>query len=222
MNTTRVKICGITTLDDALLAAQAGADLIGLNFYPKSPRYLAPAAARDLCQALRQATGPACPVLVGVFVNATDSDIDSIYRQVGLDFVQLSGDESVEMMTALGRRVFKAIQPDSAAAALAEVQYFQPVFSPDDRVPSLLLDAFHPTLRGGTGAVVSQALALAVKAAVPRVLLAGGLTPENVAERVQSIAPWGVDVASGVEAGTPGRKDAARMHAFIAAAKGAL
>jgi phosphoribosylanthranilate isomerase len=216
----KVKICGITTLNDALAAAEAGADMLGFNFVKTSPRYITPDAAEPICAALRAQLGANCPTLVGVFVNATDYDISIITNKVGLRFAQLSGDESADAVKELHGMGYKAIQPLNVAMALDDVKYFAPRFPTDERAPSILLDAYHPSLRGGTGEQVSVELALAVKAQVPRLMLAGGLTPDNVAGRVAAIAPWGVDVASGVESGTPGVKDTSKMVAFINAAKG--
>jgi phosphoribosylanthranilate isomerase len=216
---TKVKICGITTLEDALMAAEAGADMLGLNFYKQSPRYLTPQAALAVCDALRAEWGSDCPVLVGVFVNELVSTVSAITAQVGLAFAQLSGDESDAMLAELHGIGFKAIRPLNLAQALDDVQYFGQTMPQSDRAPSLLLDAYHPSLYGGTGEAASVEVALAVKEQVPRLMLAGGLNPENVAERVAAIAPWGVDVASGVES-EPGVKDPAMVRAFIEAAKG--
>ena len=108
---TQVKICGVTSLDDALVAAEAGADLLGLNFYKPSPRYLTPVAARDLCDSLRAELGSDCPVLVGVFVNELVSNVSLITSQVGLDFAQLSGDESDAMVAELHGIGFKSHSP---------------------------------------------------------------------------------------------------------------
>lgn len=219
--TIKVKICGIKTYDDALFAAQAGADMIGLNFFKRSPRYIEPDAAQHICDNLRDTLGENCPVIVGVFANATDSDISIISNKVGLNAVQLSGDESIAMMAELRGLAFKAIRPMNFAMALDDVNYFSPQFPKNERLPSLLLDAYHPSLYGGTGEQASAEVALAVKAQVPRLMLAGGLTPENVGERVQAIQPWGVDVASGVEPeGQPGVKDVDKVKAFIEAARG--
>ena len=218
---TKVKICGIRTVENALMVAVSGADLIGLNFYPKSPRSLEPDAASELVKRLRSALGESCPTLVGVFVNASADDVRNIVARVGLDFAQLSGDEPPETLQALGDIAFKAIRPPDEPAALAELERLAPAFPQCGDAPSLLLDAFNPDLYGGTGETASEAIARAVKAAVPRLMLAGGLNPENVADRVQRIRPWGVDVASGVEAGTPGIKDAGKVRAFIEAARAA-
>ncbi len=216
---TKVKICGITSLADALVAAEAGADLLGLNFYKSSPRYVTSENASNICDSLREQLGAECPVLVGIFVNELVSNVSLITGQVGLDFAQLSGDESDAMMAELHGIGFKAIRPMNLAMALDDVQYFSNSMPSDERAPSLLLDAYHPNLFGGTGEEASVEVALAVKERVPRLMLAGGLNPENVAARIEVIQPWGVDVASGVEA-EPGVKNAALVKAFIAAAKG--
>lgn len=217
----KVKICGITTFEDGLVAAEAGADLLGFNFYKKSPRYITPEAAQPICDGLRAQLGANCPTLVGVFVNEVVGLISAITRKVGLNGAQLSGDESDSMLAELRGIGFKSIRPMNLDQALDDVNYFRPHFTANERFPSLLLDAYHPQLYGGTGEQASEEVALAVKAEVPRLMLAGGLTPENVGYRVQVIQPWGVDVASGVEVeGQPGVKDHERMWAFIQAAKG--
>ncbi|MGJ3240907.1 MAG: phosphoribosylanthranilate isomerase [Anaerolineae bacterium] len=217
----QVKICGITRLEDALHAVEAGVDLLGLNFYPPSPRSINVEQAITLCDRLRDELGSACPTLVGVFVNKAQGDISIIIERVGLDFAQLSGDETDAMLTELRGLGFKAIRPINQQMALADVDYFAKTMPLDERAPSLLLDAYHPQLYGGTGESASVEVALAVKACVPRLMLAGGLNPDNIAERVQAIHPWGVDVASGVEDDEPGVKSVEKMRAFIASAKGA-
>jgi phosphoribosylanthranilate isomerase len=218
---TTVKICGVTTYDDALAAAQAGADMLGLNFYKKSPRYIKPEDAQPLCDKLRATLGHQCPTLVGVFVNEIVGVISAITRKVGLNYAQLSGDESDDLLKELRGIGYKAIRPMNQAQALDDVNYFKPLFPTNDKMPSLLLDAHHPQLYGGTGAQASIEVALAVKAEVPRLLLAGGLTPENVAGMVAQVKPWGVDVASGVELpDQPGKKDTGKVKAFIQAARG--
>lgn len=214
----KVKICGITRFEDALVAAEAGADLLGFNFFKKSPRYISPENAATICDRLREQVGSACPILVGVFVNEVVGVISAITRKVGLNCAQLHGDESEAMLKELYGIGFKAIRPMNLAQALDDVNYFKPQFPTDERWPSLLLDAYHPSLYGGTGEQASTEVALAVKAQVPRLMLAGGLTPENVSGRVLAIQPWGVDTASGVEIeGQAGIKDAAKVRAFITA-----
>lgn len=219
---TIVKICGVTRLEDAIAAAEAGADLIGLNFYRKSPRYLETIAARDLVQALRKRLGAACPLFVGVFVNASTYSISTLANTVGLDGIQLSGDESLEVMRELRLPAFKAIQPPNLIAAQEDIAYFSRHAQLDERFPSLLLDAYHPMRRGGTGEAVSAEIVAAAATRTPRLMLAGGLTPDNVAERVAQFRVWGVDVASGVENGTPGVKDHDKMRQFIVKAKASV
>ena len=216
----RVKICGITTLEDGLMAARAGADLLGVNFFPKSPRYLLPEAAQAMCDALRAELGAECPLLVGLFVNEVVGKISITMEKVGLNFAQLSGDESVEMLRELRGIGFKGIRPRSQAEALDDAAYFGQFAGINERIPSLLIDAYHPQLYGGTGEQASVDVAVAVREKTPRLMLAGGLTPDNVAARVVAIQPWGVDVASGVEGVRPGRKDAAKVAAFVSAARG--
>lgn len=217
---TKIKICGVRSYDNALMISRAGADLIGLNFYPKSPRYIDPQDAREVADQLREILGDECPILVGLFVNATGSHIGEVIDIVGLDAVQLSGDESNSILQELLGLGFKSIRPANKAMALDDVQYFESTFPTNEIIPSLIMDAYHPNLYGGTGETASIEVALAVKALVPRMMLAGGLNPDNVAERVKAIQPWGVDVASGVEDGTPGLKDEAKVKAFIEAVKG--
>ena len=217
----KVKICGVKSYENALMAARAGADFLGLNFYPPSPRYLYPDKAEYLVRRLRDALGPNCPKLVGVFVNTTVSDVRSIITRVDLDFAQLSGDEPESDLRALAPSAFKSIRPQGADEAISLSERFARDSADDAHSPSLLLDGYNPTLYGGTGELAAADLALAIKARVPRLMLAGGLNPDNVAERVRAIRPWGVDVASGVEAGKPGIKDEAKVRQFIAAARAA-
>lgn len=217
---TKIKICGIRSFDNALMVAQAGADMLGLNFYTRTPRYIDPKKARGIACGLRKTLGRQCPLLVGVFVNAAVSDVRDIADYVGLDFAQLSGDESVQAADTLRGLAFKSIRPSNQAEALAQIKTFEPAFPENEHAPSLLLDAFNPRLYGGTGETASLNVALAVNQSVPRMMLAGGLNPENAAERVRAISPWGVDVASGVENDRPGFKDAGKVRAFIEAVRG--
>ena len=214
---TRVKICGVKTLDDALMCADAGADMLGLNFYAPSPRSIDPAAARAITDGLRAELGDHCPVLIGVFVNETADTLNDIIEIAGLDAAQLSGYETPDTLAALGGRGFKAIRPKDLAEALKLAEMFLRFAPEDERFPALLIDAYHEALYGGTGEEASFEVALAVKDLTSRLMLAGGLRSENVADRVRAIQPWGVDVASGVES-APGIKDRDRMIAFIRAA----
>jgi phosphoribosylanthranilate isomerase len=158
-------------------------------------------------------------VIVGLFVNEEWQAIVAAGMMIDFDFAQLSGNESRDTLARLAGNAVKAIRPQNREEALAGIGAYVPYAPDDERMPSLILDAYHPTLYGGTGEQASTDVALAVKAHVPRLMLAGGLTPENVAERVAAIQPWGVDVASGVENGTPGRKDIGRMRGFVDAVR---
>ena len=209
----RVKICGITTLDDALAAIEAGADMLGFNFYPPSPRYIEPAACAGTIAALR-ARG-AATTMVGVFVNMPPHRVAAILNKCDLDLAQLSGDEPPSDVMMLGERAFKGIRPRDAADAVTLAARYVVRIAP----PVLLVDAAAGAGQyGGTGQVGNWDAAAAV-AAVQPILLAGGLRPENVAAAIAAVRPWGVDVASGVES-SPGRKDAAKMRAFVRAANG--
>ncbi len=215
---TVIKICGVTTLDDALICAEAGADLLGLNFYPPSPRCLTLPQARYITDGLRAILGDQCPVLVGVFVNESTSALARILAEAGLDVAQLSGDESEAVLIEMRGRAFKAIRPRYQAEAVADAEAFLHDAPTNPCWPTLLIDAYHKELYGGTGEQASVEIARAVCALTPRLMLAGGLQPENVAGRVAAVQPWGVDVASGVES-APGVKDVEKVYAFINAVR---
>jgi len=206
----RIKLCGITTRQDGLAAVDAGADMLGFNFYPRSKRYIPPEKCVRIVSALAQYT--ACVQLVGVFVNATRAEIEAIADDCHLDLVQLSGDEPPEFLQALGPPTLKGIRPASLEEAQADAARFARPAS-----PALLVDAYRPGEYGGTGHTSDWALAQKLAEQYP-ILLAGGLNPDNVAAAVAQVHPWGVDVASGVES-SPGRKDAAKMKAFVQAAR---
>jgi phosphoribosylanthranilate isomerase len=208
----KVKICGITNLEDAQAAIEAGADLLGFNFYPKSPRYVASGTARSIVAHIR--SGRQCPTLVGVFVNSPLDEIRSIMRDVDLDLAQLHGDEPVTVVEQLGGRGFKALRPASLEDATAAAEWYAP-YGPN--MPVLLIDAYHKEQYGGTGHTADWSIATRIAQAYP-ILLAGGLTPDNVAEAIRQVKPWGVDVASGVEC-SPGKKDVARLRAFVQCAR---
>ena len=162
-----------------------------------------------------------CPLLVGVFVDEPLATLQEICDQVRLDYLQLSGTEPPQLLAALHGRAFKAIRPKSVTAAQELAASYAPSATRDERAPALLLDAYHPALYGGTGTQASREVVLAVQALVPRVMVAGGLTPANVADLVAAANPWGIDTASGVENGNPRRKDHARIEEFIQQAKAA-
>jgi phosphoribosylanthranilate isomerase len=199
---TKIKICGIKTVNEALAAMDAGADLIGFNFYPKSPRYIDAGQCRDIMAVMRkygQIT------YVGVFVNASLSDIRATVETAALSLVQLHGDEPPEMMQALHGKAFKAFRGIPQSLNGFERQ----------EAPFLLVDASVKDVYGGTGVKSDWAAAAQLAQQYP-LLLAGGLTPENVAQAVRQVKPWGVDVASGVES-SPGVKDPVKMKAFVQA-----
>ncbi len=204
---TVVKICGITNLTDALAAADAGADYLGFNFYPKSPRCV---DARTCAQitAVLNAEHPNIR-LVGVFVNAPVLDVLAVLQSCSLDLAQLHGDEGSDMLRQLGPRAFKAYR------GIPEVvNGFK-----RDEPPACLVDAAVNGAYGGTG-VTTDWQAAALLAEKYSLFLAGGLTPENAGEAVRQVRPWGVDTASGVEA-RPGVKDAIKMKDFIQAVRSA-
>jgi len=209
---TTIKICGLTNLDDAQCALTAGADMLGFIFFPKSPRYVAPASARAILAGLGSAQ--ARVTTVGVFVNMPPPLIVDILDQSGLDMAQLSGDEPVSDLTALAGRAYKVVRSVDQARLYLRVK---PIPDPIPLHPDLLLDADHPTLYGGSGLRADDSVA-SIVARQCRLLLAGGLTPENVAAAVLSARPWGVDVASGVEA-APGKKDHDKIKRFISAVR---
>jgi phosphoribosylanthranilate isomerase len=210
----RVKICGVTRAADARFAVEAGADAIGLNFWRRSPRYLDPDAARAVVEAVQ---GRA--LLVGVFVDEPPESIGGIVGSLGLDAVQLSGDESAEEAARLPFRLLKAVRPKSGEPLARWGSY---------PCEALLLDAAAPGAYGGTGHPLDwPSLPEAVSdlrrpdGSPVRWMLAGGLRPENVREAVLAAGPYGVDVASGVES-APGVKDPRKVALFIQNAKEGL
>jgi phosphoribosylanthranilate isomerase len=199
---THVKICGVTTAEDALLAAELGASAVGFVFWPHSPRYIEPIAARAIVAGLPPFITP-----VGVFVNQPIPTVLAIARFARLGAVQLHGDETAEDYATLPMRVIKAM-------ALRNAQDVGVAGA----VPSsamVLLDAYDPARRGGTGRAVDWSVASSVARQRP-VILSGGLHAGNVVEAIAAVKPYGVDVSSGVEA-SPGRKDPAKVRALFAA-----
>jgi phosphoribosylanthranilate isomerase len=202
----KVKICGITNWSDARGAVEAGADFLGFNFYRESSRYIAPVAARRIVRRL-----PEKVASVGVFVNEAEPHMLAIARRVGLDYVQLHGDETAEVVSRMRRsiRVIKAIRVRESFH-VAELANFK-------GASSILLDGFDAQLRGGTGKSFNWKLAKSA-GRKRQIFLAGGLTPENAAEAVSAARPFAIDVCSGVES-RPGKKDVARMRALVAAVR---
>ncbi len=247
---TIVKVCGVRRYEDAVVAADAGADVIGVNFWPGTKRSLPVEDAAEMIAALRAARGRV-PVICGLFVNA---DADTIYATVercGLDLVHLAGDETPDDLAALTVPAIKTVRPlpdEGVSAFAARLCAFRDAArdlppGPFDCALIPLIDANVPGHYGGTGQRADWSFVAAVSREVgesgsreassacrlpptaclsQRFLLAGGLTPENVGAAVRAVRPWGVDVASGVEApGQPGVKDPARVRAFVRAVRSA-
>jgi phosphoribosylanthranilate isomerase len=198
------KICGITRRTDALFAVREGATAIGMVFWPKSPRRVGTTVAAEIVAAL-----PADVLTVGVFVNATIDEIRGVVNATGIRVVQLHGDEPPTYVDALGRPIFRSTTLDNVDGVRRNW--------PQDT--TLLLDKADPIRRGGTGEVVDWSRAAHV-ARERRILLAGGLTAENIEEAIATVRPYGVDVSSGVEA-SPGVKDLEKVSQFLKNARAA-
>jgi len=209
----RVKICGVTTVEDIRLAADAGADAIGLNFHAPSPRYVNPHAAAPLIRAL-----PPYLSAVGVFVEQPVRQMCALAYQLGLQAVQWVGREPpAEDTYPFGLITAFRVQH---AAELATIRTYVELMRKAGRAPAaVLIDAHVPGQFGGTGQIAPWELLTGFDPGVP-LILAGGLTPDNVAEAIRIVRPYGVDVASGVEA-SPGRKDPEKVRRFVDAVRGA-
>lgn len=217
----RVKICGITNLMDARVAVDAGADFLGFILYSPSPRSVTVPVAREIIDAIHAEYQKAAPIMVGVFVNESLSALDAKMYHSRLDVAQLSGDESAEVMKGIRYPAYKAIQPRSIKEAEMDIPYFVPHASPVETLPSILVDAYHPDLRGGTGHQADPTIVKKIISMEPRTMLAGGLTAENIAGVVQTLRPFAVDVASGVESAQKGMKDHDKVRNFIFTARNA-
>lgn len=198
----RTKICGITSVEDGLAAAAAGCDAVGLNFVPSSPRYVSVETARDIADAL-----PPLVTRVGVFVDALPRDIERVLAAVPLDLVQFNGEEDAAACRGFGLPYLKAVGVRTGFCIEAL----------EDAYPTaraFLLDTYDPVARGGTGRTFDWSL----WPTSPRMplMLAGGLTPENVGAAIRRLRPYGVDVSSGVEGGARGVKSDPKVRAFIA------
>ena len=200
----RSKICGITRVEDAQLAAQAGADAIGLVFYAPSPRNVSVAQAADIIRAL-----PAFVTSVGLFVNASAAEVNAVLAQVPLDLLQFHGDETPEFCQAFKRPYIKAVRVQSTLDILAACNTYTDA-------AGILLDTFVAGVPGGTGQAFDWSLI--PQNAVKPLILAGGLDASNVAQAISQVKPYAVDVSGGVEA-SKGIKDPARVRAFVAAVR---
>ncbi len=207
---TKVKICGITNLEDATLALKLGADELGFNFYAGSARYISPDGAKEIVEKL-----PRGASTVGVFVNMSISGILEVSKTAGLAAIQLHGDEDRDFVRAMRqqaeRKIIKVIRVGSGVAFA-----HHPLLD----AHAILLDSFSPTERGGTGCTFDWTVTKLIAGLCSTVYLAGGLTAENVAEAIRTVQPYAVDVASGVES-SPGKKDGEKMKRFIEAVRNA-
>ena len=201
---TRVKICGITNVPDGLMAAEAGADMVGLMFYERSPRYITLARAAVISRSL-----PPFVLRVGVFVNPDEALVTRAIGECGLSVLQFHGDEPSDFCTQFGIMSLKAFRLKDASSLVPMESY---------KTDAFLLDAYSPIGLGGTGEQFSWELAVAAQKFGKPVFLAGGLTPQNVADAVCQVRPFAVDVSSGVES-APGKKDPTKVRAFVQAAR---
>lgn len=197
---TAVKICGITRIDDALAAARCGAHAIGLVFYRASPRYIDPEAAAEIVRAL-----PPFITAVGLFVDADEHEVKDVAARAGVNALQFHGAETPEFCARFSLPYLKAVRVRPGIDLLQYAADFR-------GAKALLLDAFHESLHGGTGATFDWSL---IPATLPLPLvLSGGLDPHNVAQAIRAVKPWAVDVSTGVES-AKGIKDAHKIAAFI-------
>jgi phosphoribosylanthranilate isomerase len=211
--TVRIKICGLTQADEALACIAAGADWIGLNFHPASPRFVDVAKAREIVAALPQPSR-----VVGLFVDRRSEEVCAVARKLGLSIVQLHGHGPPEDLLVLrGLRIICAFRLGEVADISRMNEFLSRAREIGRSPDAVLIDAYVPGQAGGTGVQIAIEV-LDLIPPLPRLILAGGLTPENVAHRVARVRPWMVDVASGVEA-APGLKDPAKVAAFIHAAR---
>ena len=194
----KIKICGITKIEDAILAVSLGATHIGLNFFPPSPRFVDKQKALSITDVLSKLEYP--PIVVGIFVNESERTMRQAIKDIGLQLAQLHGDESPELINRLGPDAFKAYRLGKTTL-------------PDNLPDLCLVDAYVKGKYGGAGHIADWEKAASI-ARDTQIFLAGGLTPENIISAIRQVQPWGVDVASGVEI-EPGVKDPQLMHTFI-------
>ena len=202
----RIKICGITNIDDAMAAVDYGSDALGFVFFNQSPRYITYQKAAAIIGKL-----PPCITTVGVFVNEDPEQIEKSVTITGIDVVQLHGNESPDKIVS-SRRIIKAIRVKS-------LESLDPLIYLKDWVSAFLLDTYTPDIFGGTGQIFNWDIAVEATQ-FGRIILAGGLTPDNIAEAVRWVKPYGIDVSSGVES-EKGKKDYNKLKLFIERARGA-
>jgi phosphoribosylanthranilate isomerase len=213
-----VKICGITSVGDAQTVAEAGADAVGLNFYPRSPRFVGLDRAREIARSL-----PREVAKVGVFVNSTPDEVRRALETVGLDLVQLHGDETPDDLRHMSDLPLIRAQRLGEGGLKPVHDYLDACRKRQVALEGILIDSFRSGEYGGTGLTADWSLLQPLQGAVSStpLILAGGLTPANVAAAIRAVRPAGVDTASGVEA-APGRKDPDLVRSFIAAARAAF
>ena len=211
----KVKICGITNLDDARAAIETGADMLGFNFYHRSSRFIDSNAAREIIEAVRPKDSAQAPVkFVGVFVNESLKNVMRIATANRLNGIQLHGDEGVEFCAALKNGTFKPF----VIKVLRTGQNLDFAKLEQYAVDAFMVDAYDSKLRGGTGRIADWTFAREAAKKLPRVFLAGGLSPENVGEAIGVVRPYAVDACSSLEI-SPGKKDHERMRRFVAAVR---
>jgi phosphoribosylanthranilate isomerase len=212
----RVKICGLTQAGDALACLAAGADWIGLNFHPDSPRFVSLAQAREIMAAL-----PEPSRVVGVFVDRPSEEVSSVASQLGVSIVQLHGCGPPEDLLVLGSlQIIRAFRLGDVADISRMYQFLSRAREMGRAPDAVMVDSYVPGQAGGTGVQIAVEV-LDLIPSLPHLILAGGLTPDNVAQRAARVRPWMVDVASGVET-APGLKDPTKVAAFIRAARSIL
>jgi phosphoribosylanthranilate isomerase len=206
----QIKICGITNLEDALAAVKAGADALGFNFYPNSQRYVTSQVAHNIIESL-----PAHILCVGVFVNEEPAKVARIANEAGLGGLQFHGDETPEYIEQFNHRL---VGYSFRIKALRVQRGFKPETAARYSADAIMLDAFARQARGGTGHTFDWELARRTRELVPKLFLAGGLSPDNIEEAIRTVEPYGVDACSGLES-SPGRKDRGRVRDFIRLAR---
>jgi phosphoribosylanthranilate isomerase len=207
----KIKICGLKTIEDSMAVCRAGADMLGFNFYRLSPRYIELTVCREIINRIKQEFPNA--IHVGVFVNQSVDEIKEIVEITRIDAVQLSGNETIETLQHVGEIAFKALR----VSTFDEVEEIIDLLPKRSLSPAFLIDSYDEETYGGTGKTGNWALAAKV-AKNHRILLAGGLNPENIEEAIRKVRPWGVDVASGVEREC-GVKDPEKIIKFIQKAR---
>ncbi|MCH2512369.1 MAG: phosphoribosylanthranilate isomerase [Dehalococcoidia bacterium] len=214
----RVKICGIRALDDALAAAEAGADLIGMVFVPERRRRITPKEAKAIVDGVRNSGGPV-PRIVGLFADQSIEEVAGVVEFCGLDLAQLCGQETVEFAGQVGCDVIKVVHVAESATASDDAGTGALVKEFSGVGHLVTLDRYVEGIQGGTGKGFDWEVAASLSRSGHPFLLAGGLTPENVSEAITMVKPWGVDVSSGVE--TDGKKDHAKILEFLQKTKAA-